>query len=85
MQDLPCIQGTLQFSLYDHPFPISWCGWSAVAFSDATPSCCTYRHVRFASCINSFGDGVDKVAADSEVAHLHLAQSVDQDVGRLDV
>ena len=52
---------------------------------DATPSCCTYGHVRFASCINSFSDRVNKVAADPKIAHLHLAQGVDEHIGRLDI
>lgn len=47
--------------------------------------CCTYGHVRFASCIDRFSDGVYKVATDSKIAHLHLAQSIDQHVGRLDI
>lgn len=38
--------------------------------------CCTYGHVRFASCIDRFSDGVYKVATDSKIAHLHLAQSL---------
>lgn len=53
--------------------------------SQMPPSRHTYGHVRFASCINSFSHRVHKVATDSKIAHLHLAQSVDQHVRRLDV
>ena len=52
---------------------------------NATPRCCTHGHVRFASGIDGFSHGVDQVAADSEVAHLHLAQGVDEHVGGLDI
>lgn len=46
---------------------------------------CTYRHVGLAACIQRFGHRVHQVAADAEVAHFHLAQSVDQNVGGLHV
>lgn len=44
-----------------------------------------YRHVGFAAGVHGFGHGVDQVAADAEVAHLHLALRVDQHVGGLHV
>lgn len=44
-----------------------------------------YRHVGFAASVHRFSHGVDQVAADAKVAHLHLALSVDQHVGRLHV
>lgn len=46
---------------------------------------CAYRHVGFAACVHGLRNGVDEVAADPEVAHLHLTLSVDQHVGRFDV
>lgn len=45
----------------------------------------TYRHVGLAAGVQCFGHRVHQVAADAEVAHLHLAQSVDQNVGGLHV
>lgn len=44
-----------------------------------------YRHVGFAAGVHGFSHGVDQVAADAEVAHLHLALSVDQHVGGLHI
>lgn len=44
-----------------------------------------YRHVGFAAGVHGFGHGVDQVAADAEVAHLHLALRVDQHVGGLHI
>lgn len=41
----------------------------------------TYRHVGFAACIQCFGHRVHQVAADAEIAHFHLAQGVDQNIG----
>lgn len=45
----------------------------------------TYRHVGLAACIQCLGHRVHQVAADAEVAHFHLAQSVDQNIGGLHV
>lgn len=44
-----------------------------------------YRHVGFAASVHGFGHRVDQVAADAEVAHLHLALSVDEHVGGLHI
>lgn len=40
-----------------------------------------YRHVGFAASVHGFSHRVHQVAADAKVAHLHLALSVDQDIG----
>lgn len=86
MQAISCTVSTFPPSLCGHPFPISWRGLRAAAFPDAPPlHCRTYGHVRFTSCVNSFGDRVYKVATDSKIAHLYLAKSVDQHIGRFDV
>lgn len=45
----------------------------------------TYRHVGFAACIQCFGHRVHQVAADAEIAHFHLAQGVDQNIGGLHI
>lgn len=45
----------------------------------------TYRHVRFAACIQCFGHRVHQVAADAEITHFHLAQGVDQNIGGLHI
>lgn len=45
----------------------------------------TYRHVGFAACIQCLGHRVHQVAADAEIAHFHLAQRVDQNVGGLHI
>lgn len=45
----------------------------------------TYRHVGLAACVQCLGHRVHQVAADAEVAHFHLAQSVDENIGGLHV
>lgn len=45
----------------------------------------SYRHVGFAAGVHGFRHRVHQVAADAEVAHLHLTLSVDQYVGRFHV
>lgn len=47
--------------------------------------CYTHGHVGFAAGVHGFSHRVDQVAADAEVAHLHLALGVDENVGGLDV
>lgn len=44
-----------------------------------------YRHVGLAASVHGLGHGVDQVAADPEVTHLHLTLRVDQHVGGLHV
>lgn len=44
-----------------------------------------YRHVGFAASVHGFSHGVNQVAADAKVTHLHLALSVDQHVGGLHI
>ena len=48
-------------------------------------SLAAYRHVGFAAGVHGFSHRVDQVAADAEVAHLHLSLRVDQHVGGLHV
>lgn len=45
----------------------------------------SYRHVGFAAGVHGLRHRVHQVAADAEVAHLHLALSVDQHVGRFHI
>ncbi len=45
----------------------------------------THRHVGFAAGLHGFGDGVDEVSGDAEVAHLDVSVAVDEDVRRLHI
>lgn len=94
-----CLESEVYFNLPSKPcisYVLAWfckqVHFSACAHTDTHtqtythPSgCCTYSHVRFATRINCFSNRVHQVAADSKITHLHLAQSINEHIRRLDI